>query len=136
MKLLANEKQIKILENLPTRPLYVKADEVRMAQVFSNLIDNSIKFSANGGKITINVKKERGNLSVNISDTGPGIPKKHHKKIFEKFYQVDSSTSRAFGGTGLGLPICKSIIEKHGGNIWVESKVGEGSTLHFTRPAI
>ncbi|MBU4341236.1 MAG: PAS domain-containing sensor histidine kinase [Candidatus Altiarchaeota archaeon] len=136
MKLLANEKQIKILENLPTRPVYVKADEIRMAQVFSNLIDNSIKFSANGGKITINVKKERGNLSVNISDTGPGIPKKHHKKIFEKFYQVDSSTSRAFGGTGLGLPICKSIIEKHGGDIWVESKVGEGSTLHFTLPAI
>lgn len=134
MRVLAYEKQVDISENMP-RPLHVTADETRMAQVVSNLIDNSIKFSTNGGRITINAEKEDRSMHVKISDTGPGIPKKHHKKIFEKFYQVDSSPTREFDGTGLGLPICEKIIKKHGGSIWVESKVGEGSTFHFTLPA-
>lgn len=131
MKFLADEKQIEILENTPG-PLDVKADETRMTQVLSNLIDNAIKFSAKGSKIMISAEREDRGLHVKVSDTGSGIPKRHHKKIFEKFYQVDHSSTREFGGTGLGLLICKKIIKEHGGDIWVESKLGEGSIFHFT----
>lgn len=133
MKVLADEKQIEILKNTPG-PLHVKADETRMAQLLSNLIDNAIKFSTKGSKIMISAEKEDRGLHVKVSDTGYGIPKRHHKKIFEKFYQVDNSSTREFGGTGLGLLICKKIIKEHGGDIWVESKLGEGSIFHFTLP--
>ncbi len=99
-----------------------------------NLISNAIKFSPQGGRITVSVEQVDGEIRVSIADTGMGIPKKDLPHIFEKFYRVDSASVRAVRGTGLGLAIAKYIIESHGGKIWAESKLGKGSTFSFTLP--
>jgi two-component system sensor histidine kinase VicK len=103
--------------------------------VLRNLISNAIKFNKEGGEIIIEAR-ERGNMvEVCVSDTGIGIPEDRLDKIFERFYQVDSSPSRRYGGTGLGLAIVKETVEAHGGRITVESKLGKGSRFCFTLPA-
>lgn len=110
----------------------VRADPDRMAQVLENLLSNAIKFSPDGGQITVRIWPEDGLVYTAVSDTGIGIPPDKLARIFERFYQVDGSTTRRFGGAGLGLTLCKQIIEAHGGQIYVESELGKGTTFWFT----
>ncbi len=112
----------------------VAGDEEMLLQVFNNLLNNAIKFSQAGGRISLTIKDIESTLLVSISDQGIGIPKDQQDRIFERFYQVDGSTQRRFGGAGLGLAIVKRIVESHSGQIWVESDRGKGSTFFFTLP--
>jgi signal transduction histidine kinase len=108
-------------------------DEQRLTQVLLNLVGNAIKFT-DAGEVRITAGAENGHFALCVSDTGPGIPAEECDRIFEKFRQVDSSNTRAKGGTGLGLAIAREIVEMHGGRIWVESTVGQGSTFRMELP--
>ena len=131
MKNMASVKNIHIKINIP-ETLVVVGDIERLTQVFSNLLDNAIKFTI-AGEINIRGEMENQKVHIQISDTGIGIPKDRLEKIFDRFYQVDSSNARKYGGTGLGLWISKNIIEAHGGRIWAESN-NSGSTFHILLP--
>lgn len=115
---------------------YISGDYARLLQVMSNLLSNAIKFSLNGGTIRIGIEIKDKRVRVSVQDSGIGIPKEFHPKIFEKFAQADSSTTRTYGGTGLGLHICKSIIEGHGGKIEYTTKDGSGTTFYFELPIV
>jgi signal transduction histidine kinase len=112
----------------------VLGEHIRLGQVFDNLIHNAIKFSPDGGTITVHIRNVDRYVRVEISDPGIGIPKDKQNKIFERFYQVDGSSKRRFAGTGLGLAIVKEIVQAHGGTVDVESELGKGSTFGFTIP--
>lgn len=133
----AHSKGLELLCRIsPNVPEKVIGDPVRLRQILTNLIGNAIKFTEKG-YVMVDVKKEKDKdkkveLHFAVSDTGIGIPEDKIDKIFESFTQADSSTTRKYGGTGLGLNICKHLIEMMDGKIWVESKIGEGSTFHFT----
>ncbi len=114
------------------RPILVDRD--RINQVFDNLLGNAIKFSQRGGTITIHVEALQDMVQLTVADTGVGIPADKLEKVFDRFYQVDGSATRRFGGAGLGLAIVRRIIEAHGGRIWVESELGQGSSFKFTLP--
>ncbi|MFZ2412323.1 MAG: HAMP domain-containing sensor histidine kinase, partial [Candidatus Methanoperedens sp.] len=131
MKTMASVKNIPIYTEIPELPP-VKGDRERLMQVFSNILDNAIKFTITG-EIRITATEENENVHLKISDTGVGIPEDKLLQIFERFYQVDSSDSRKYSGTGLGLWISKNIIDAHGGKIWAESK-NRGSTFHILLP--
>ncbi len=109
-------------------------DSDKIHQVLTNIIGNAVKYSPEGGEIMVTVSINGENVQISVKDHGMGISPEHHDKIFEKFYRVDSSLTYEIGGTGLGLPITKYLIEAHGGKIWVESKVGKGSEFHFPLP--
>ena len=136
MKAMANENKVK----LETKPLSetVWADSDRILQVLTNLLSNAIKFSEDDGKVRLSAKlldgDEKGWVRVEVKDSGRGIPADKVDKIFERFGQVDASDSREKGGTGLGRPICRTIVEQHGGKLWVESTLGKGSKFMFTLP--
>jgi len=110
----------------------VYADHDRLLQVLTNLIDNALKFTPQGGRITVRSEVREDHVRFSISDTGPGIPEEYRHKIFEPYFQAPET---AHLGSGLGLAIAKKIVEQHGGNIWVESAEGEGTTFTFTIPA-
>jgi signal transduction histidine kinase len=114
--------------------LFAKGDKNQIEHVLENLLDNAIKFNVKGGNVQISAYKEDGMVKVCVKDSGIGIPEDKTGKLFDKMYQVDSETTRKFGGIGLGLSIAKHIVEVHGGRIWVESKIGEGSKFCFTIP--
>ncbi|MYL34458.1 cell wall metabolism sensor histidine kinase WalK [Pontibacillus yanchengensis] len=130
------EDHIQFVRNLPDEDVWVWADKDKMTQVMDNIISNAIKYSPEGGTITFTaeVKPTQQKLYIKISDEGMGIPKENTEKIFERFYRVDKARSRKLGGTGLGLAISREMIEAHEGNIWAESKEGEGTTILFTLP--
>ncbi|OQY10545.1 MAG: hypothetical protein B6I28_00835 [Fusobacteriia bacterium 4572_132] len=135
MKGHADKKNIKLIvdceENLPS----VLVDKDRTMQVLSNLINNAIKFTEESGEVKIRAKKKDENfIKLSIKDTGVGIEKENLEMVFEKFKQAENILTRSEGGTGLGLPICKNIIEYYGGEIWVESEFGKGSEFFFTLP--
>ncbi len=110
-------------------------DPQRINEVLDNLLSNAIKFSPSGGKIIVFIRDaDSAHLVVGVQDQGIGISTEHQERIWSRFYQVDGSTTRRFGGTGLGLAIVKGIIEAHGGEVWVESEPGKGSTFYFTVP--
>ena len=117
-------------DDLPT----ATADEDRVHQVFTNLIENALKYSGPGGRVRVSARAEGAQLVVSVSDNGPGIAPEHLTRIFERFYRVDKARSRALGGTGLGLSIVKHIVHAQGGRVWAESRPGEGSTFYFTLP--
>jgi signal transduction histidine kinase len=108
-------------------------DEQRLTQVLLNLVGNAIKFT-DAGEVSIAAGARNGHFAVSVTDTGPGIPLDQQDRIFDQFHQVDSSNTKAKGGTGLGLAIAKQIVEMHGGRIWVESTVGNGSTFQMEIP--
>jgi signal transduction histidine kinase len=108
-------------------------DGRRLAQVLLNLVGNAIKFT-DQGRVTIKTSTENGLFTVVVADTGPGIASSDQVKLFKQFQQADNTITKQKGGTGLGLAISKRIIEMHGGRIWVESEVGNGSTFTFTVP--
>jgi two-component system phosphate regulon sensor histidine kinase PhoR len=118
----------KLTESLPA----VQADKTRIRQTIVNLIHNAIKFTDPGGKITVATRVHGGSVTVDISDTGIGIAKSDLPHVFERFYKGDRA--RSGGGTGMGLAIAKHVIEAHGGNIWVQSEEGKGSTFSFSLP--
>ena len=108
-------------------------DKDRLEQVFTNLLTNAIKYSPNANKVVVNLSKNDHEIKVSVTDFGIGIDPCHHRKIFERFYRVDE-ISKKFSGLGIGLYICREIIERHGGKIWVESQKGKGSVFSFTLP--
>ena len=130
----ASEKQISIIKEIHPLP-EIWGDEERLVQVIMNLLINAIKFTPSEGKIFVKAVEDIEELRISISDTGIGIPSDKLDIIFERFYQVDGSTSRKYGGAGLGLSICKNIIDKHYGSIWAESS-GQGSTFHIVLPKL
>lgn len=131
-----NTNQHKLKISAPLFVSLVKGDSDRIRQVLSNLISNAIKYSPNGGEVSISVVEEDTEVSVSVADRGMGIPPEAQEKLFTKFYRVDNASTRKIGGTGLGLAIVKEIIETHGGHIWLESVVGEGSKFFFTLPKV
>jgi len=130
----ATQASIKLREEIPAALPLVLADWSRISEVFDNLLANAIKFSPNGGTITVRVVEEGDWVRAEVSDTGIGIPAEKLPHVFDRFYQVDGSSRRRFGGVGLGLAIVKRIVESHGGRVGVESEPGKGSTFHFTLP--
>jgi heavy metal sensor kinase len=133
IKVLCEEKSIDFKLNAE-KHLAVKGDKYKLRELFLNLLDNAIRYTPRGGKISLTLKQEDNKAHIVVKDTGIGIPKEHITHIFERFYRVDKSRSRAEGGTGLGLSICQRIVELHGGAIKVESKVDEGSTFTVILP--
>jgi len=131
---LTNQRGIRIHENIPATLPEIKADGERLRQVMVNLFSNAIKFSHDGGSITVSADAKDNELLVQVTDYGIGISEDVMEHLFERFYQGNGSMTRSAGGSGLGLYISKQIIEAHGGDIWVESKVGGGSTFSFTLP--
>ncbi len=130
---LVGSKQLE-LKNTVARGLPpADADENRLQQILHNLIGNAIKFTESGS-VEVSAVAEEGRMVVRVADTGAGIPKGRAESIFEAFEQADASTEREFGGTGLGLAVTKQLVELHGGNLWVESTLGEGSEFFFTLP--
>ena len=121
------------VDSPPGLPL-VKADPNLMARAVHHLLNNAIKFSPNGGTITMRIRLEDETLHAEIKDDGIGIPSEALPFVFERFYQVDGSTTRQFGGAGLGLAVVKQIIEAHDGQVGVYSAEGEGSTFYFRLP--
>jgi len=130
---LSNGKELRLINSIPKDILLVEADENRLQQVFYNLIGNAIKFTE-AGTVNIHAAKSDGMLSISISDTGIGIAKEKFEDIFKSFEQADGSTSREYGGTGLGLSVTKQLVELHGGAIIVDSEIDKGSTFTFTLP--
>jgi two-component system phosphate regulon sensor histidine kinase PhoR len=116
---------IRLQVDLPAQQLTVLADEERVKQVLTNIVHNAIKFTPAGGRVTVRAARAGGEVVVSVADTGPGIPAKDLPRIFERFYKADRA--RAGGGTGLGLAIAKHIIQAHGGRIWAESRLRQGS---------
>jgi PAS domain S-box-containing protein len=112
----------------------IKSDKERLAQVLANLIKNSVDFVPEKGRIEINAKNHDKEVVFYVKDNGIGIPKEKQQDLFKKFYQIDTSLKRKHGGTGLGLTICKGIVEGLGGKIWLESEEGKGTTVYFTIP--
>ncbi len=130
----AEEKGVKVLIAFGDEIPKVMADERRLSQVLLNLIDNAIKYTPEGGSVTISASQKDMCVQVDVSDTGIGIPEKDLPRIFERFYRVDKARSRELGGTGLGLAIVKHIVLAHGGDVWVKSRLGSGSVFSFTIP--
>ncbi len=124
---------LRIKKQVPDNLSLIKGDEERLIQIMSNLIDNAIKFTPSG-EITISAHEDDDKLHIAVSDTGIGIPQEETNNLFKRFYQVDASTTRKYGGTGLGLYISKLIAEAHNGKIWAESENGVGTTIHVTLP--
>ena len=130
----AAEKDLRISVNLPERLPDIAADRRRLAEVLQNLLDNAMQYTPAGGQIKVSASANGAEVTFTVSDTGIGIPQADQPRIFERFYRVDVARSREVGGTGLGLSIAKHLVEVHGGRIWVESEVGQGSRFHFTVP--
>jgi two-component system phosphate regulon sensor histidine kinase PhoR len=110
-------------------------DRRAIEQVLTNLIDNAVKYTDEGGRIDVRVRDAGGRVEVEVADTGLGIPEAEIARVFERFYRVDKARSRALGGTGLGLAIVKHLLQAMGGDIRVDSKLGEGSRFTFWLPA-
>lgn len=112
----------------------IVADEDKFVQILTNLTNNAVKYSPNGGTITLRAKKLNGLIRMSVEDQGMGIPKEHLPKVFDRFHRVDNRDTRKVGGTGIGLYLVKHFVEAHGGKIWVESEVGKGSQFIFELP--
>jgi PAS domain S-box-containing protein len=112
----------------------VQGDEKRLTQVLSNLLNNAIKYSPNGGSITVSGEALDHAVKIAVSDQGIGLPQNEEERVFERFYRVDNALSRETQGAGLGLYIVRSIVEAHGGRIWADSTPGRGTTINFTIP--
>jgi signal transduction histidine kinase len=130
---LAAEKKLSLKVQLTNDLPPGNGDERRLTQVLLNLVGNAIKFT-DAGEVVIKADANNGSFDVSVQDTGPGISPTDQAKLFQEFQQADNSITKKKGGTGLGLAISKRIVELHGGRIWVNSAIGEGSTFAFTLP--
>lgn len=129
-----DEKKYEIVRDYPITSVWIEIDTDKMTQVIDNILNNAIKYSPDGGKITVSMKTTDDQMILSISDQGLGIPKEDLPKIFDRFYRVDKARSRAQGGTGLGLAIAKEIVKQHNGFIWAKSEYGKGSTFTIVLP--
>lgn len=134
MMIQSEKRSYRIVREFTSRSIFVEADKDKLTQVFDNIINNAMKYSPNGGTITVRLLETHNSAIVSISDQGLGIPKKDLNKVFDRFYRVDKARSRQMGGTGLGLAISKEVIRQHNGRIWVESEEGKGSTFYVALP--
>jgi two-component system phosphate regulon sensor histidine kinase PhoR len=132
LELKAKEKKIKLKFDKFYTPIYVTADRVKIGQVFTNLIGNSIAYGNESGETKINLLVFESLVTIEVIDNGPGIDSKEIPRLFERFYRIEKSRNRNDGGSGLGLAIVKHILESHGQNIQVRSEVGKGSTFSFS----
>ena len=129
-----DEKKYELVRDYPINSVWIEIDTDKMTQVIDNILNNAIKYSPDGGKITVSMKTTDDQMILSISDQGLGIPKQDLPKIFDRFYRVDRARSRAQGGTGLGLAIAKEIIKQHKGFIWAKSEYGKGSIFTIVLP--
>jgi signal transduction histidine kinase len=118
----------------PDGPAPCLIDRGQIAQVLRSLLSNAAKFTPAGGRVTVEVATHGPDVHLIVRDSGRGIPPDALERIFEKFVQVDGSLTRPVGGAGLGLALCKQIVERHGGRIWAESTLGEGTAVHVALP--
>ena len=128
------EKKYELVRDYPITSVWIEIDTDKMTQVIDNILNNAIKYSPDGGKITVTMKTTDDQMILSISDQGLGIPKQDLPRIFDRFYRVDRARSRAQGGTGLGLAIAKEVIKQHKGFIWAKSEYGKGSTFTIVLP--
>ena len=128
------EKKYELVRDYPINSVWIEIDTDKMTQVIDNILNNAIKYSPDGGKITVSMKTTDDQMILSIKDQGLGIPQQDLPKIFDRFYRVDRARSRAQGGTGLGLAIAKEIIKQHNGFIWAKSEYGKGSTFTIVLP--
>jgi signal transduction histidine kinase len=134
MKERAARRSVSLLSDVPARVGMITADERKVKQVLINLLSNAVKFTEAGGTVTIRIRLTPQDVVISVIDTGIGIAAADHQLIFEEFRQVTSDYTRKQEGTGLGLALCKRLVELHGGRIWVESQPGQGSVFTFTLP--
>jgi len=125
---------LQVVYDLPAQPAMLNVDAKHIAQVLRNLSTNAIKYSPDGGIITVKARQSGEELVVQFSDQGVGIPATELGKIFERFYRVKNETTHDVSGVGLGLAISRELIEAHGGRMWAESELGNGSSFYFTLP--
>ncbi len=130
----ADRQGLALVFNPPRHAGMIEADRGRINQILDNLINNAMKFSPDGGKIELRMIERRQDLLIVVSDQGIGLEKDKAARIFERFYQVDGSSRRRFGGAGIGLAIVKRIVDAHHGDIWVKSELNKGSTFYITLP--
>ncbi|ADC49623.1 two-component sensor histidine kinase yycG [Alkalihalophilus pseudofirmus OF4] len=133
-EMVAQGRDIHFTRHISGHPTYVEVDKDKLTQVIDNIISNAMKYSPEGGNITTTLMHQGHNVRVSISDEGMGIPRENQSKIFDRFYRVDKARARSIGGTGLGLAIAKELVHAHGGEIWVSSEYGSGTTIYFTLP--
>jgi PAS domain S-box-containing protein len=126
-------RSINFISNIPSILPDIRIDESRIEQVVVNLLSNAFKFTPENGEVSMSIKESDDSLKVSVKDNGPGIAKENFTKIFESYYRVENGCHQP-AGLGLGLSLCKTIVEAHGGKIWVESELGKGSTFSFTIP--
>lgn len=131
----AASKQVTLENKIADLSILVHADEEALRQILSNLIDNAVKYTPPGGRVTVASRVEGAVVLCDVSDTGPGISAEHHSRVFERFYRVDKARSRELGGTGLGLSIVKHLTQAMGGSVEVTSQVGQGSTFTVRLPS-
>lgn len=134
VRTLAQQSEQVLTAELPPVDITLTVDEERITQVIDNLLNNAIKFNRPKGQILVRMQDTGNEVQVEVQDSGIGIPPDKLTKVFERFYQVDGGATRRYGGVGLGLAICKEIVEAHGGRIWAESEMGRGSRFIFTLP--
>jgi two-component system phosphate regulon sensor histidine kinase PhoR len=135
-QLAAHQAEVKLETQIaPDLPL-VSGDPARLWQVIENLLNNALKFTPAGGSVTVRIDQAGPKVALEVNDTGIGISPEHLERVFERFYQVDGSSTRRYGGTGLGLALVKEVVEAHSGQVTVESKVGEGSTFRIMLPKL
>lgn len=130
----AKGKNVDLINNISS-DVAVFADPTRLDQMLTNLVDNAIKFNRENGSVEVRAEAREGRSLIEVIDTGEGIPPEHIKRIFERFYRGDRSRGREIGGTGLGLSIVKHLARLHGGEVYVTSKLGQGTTFHIELPA-
>jgi signal transduction histidine kinase len=126
----------KIILTIPEKSETILFDKNKMIQVMTNLLSNALKYSPDGGNITISMEDKDGKIVTTVKDEGLGISKEDLPRIFEKFYRVESDAVKKIGGTGIGLPIVKYMIDLHNGSIDVKSEIGKGSEFTFSIPKI
>jgi len=129
-----SKKGLQYEEHLPPNLPPIYADKVRFKQILYNLVSNAVKFTPEGGSVTIYASHDENEFTFTVDDTGIGIREEDTPKLFNEFVQIESSYARQYEGTGLGLALSKGLVEKHGGRIWVESEYGKGSKFIFTIP--
>ena len=133
-KMRSKEKNLTFSISIPESLPFVKGDKRAVKKILRNVLINAIKFNKENGRISVVAKEDGPMIQTTITDSGVGIPEEEVGRIFSPLYQLDPTSSRSFEGTGMGLTVAKSLIDSHGGAIWVESKAGKGTSVHFTLP--
>jgi PAS domain S-box-containing protein len=123
------------VSDVPAAPLVAAVDPERLEQVLRNLLSNAVKYSPQGGTVSARCHGDDGEIIISVSDKGIGIPAEDLERVFERFYRVDNEVTRCIRGAGLGLAVCRDIVEAHGGGMWIESKLGLGTTVYARLPA-